>query len=168
MKKENGKSGLEKEFRLASVTELIHFEPRKVLPSMPVYEVISLMQEGSADYVLIVDRTGKLQGIFTDTDILMKVLKAENLETSGSLSNPISRYMSTDVKTIKSSASIKEAVLMMYQKGFHHLPVMDEENQIFGMINIRDFIVFILDHFPETVYNILPGHKMSTEHREGA
>ena len=59
----------------------------------------------------------------------------------------IEEIMRTDVVTVKLQSPVKEAFEIMRQKGFRHLPVVDEAGRVQGILSDRDIrnITVILD-----------------------
>ena len=70
--------------------------------------------------------------------------------------------------TAKMDSSIASVVKKMYKSEFKHVLIQGDESEVQGIVSVRDFVYHLIEYFPETVYNVLPGKKMSTEDREGA
>jgi CBS domain-containing protein len=48
--------------------------------------------------------------------------------------------MTTSVKTVKESASSRQALELMHEGRFRHLPLVDDAGQVLGMISVRDLL----------------------------
>ncbi len=70
--------------------------------------------------------------------------------------------------TIASSATVGEAIRMMSEGGYRHLPIVDSEHKPTGVLAVHGIVHYLVDHFPETVYNLPPDPKAGTSEREGA
>jgi len=85
--------------------------------------------------ILILDTSRKLVGIFTERDLLTRVVAAglDPAET------PIETVMSRDVVTVKCNALRKDVHNIMKVKHVRHVPVM-EEGEVVGVVSLRNII----------------------------
>lgn len=82
---------------------------------------------------IMVTVAGKLVGIFTERDALVRVLAAGlNPETT-----PLARVMTSDVITASPEMPLGHALHLMYEGGFRHVPIVDG-GQAVGMVSARD------------------------------
>ena len=91
-----------------------------------------LMKEHDVGALMVVER-GRLTGIFTERDALFRVL-AEGRDPA---TTHIADVMTTKPRTIDPDKAIGHALLMMYDGGFRHVPVV-EDGKPLGMISARD------------------------------
>ncbi len=82
--------------------------------------------------LMVVDG-GRLVGIFTERDAVFRVL-AEGRDPSRT---PLADVMTTQPRTIAPDRAIDQALLMMHDGGFRHVPVVDGGKPL-GMISARD------------------------------
>jgi len=75
----------------------------------------------------------QLRGIFTERDLLVRVVAAGRDPTRTQLAE----VMTPEPDTIESSQPVAEAVRRMDEGGYHHLPVL-EEDRLLGVIALRD------------------------------
>lgn len=129
-----------------------------------VAEAISLMRRRSVGCVLVVDR-GRLAGIVTERDVLHKVLSR-----GGGVAprDPVTRVMTADPVVVRSRDPLGLLFRRMYEGGFRHLPVLDDNDGLLGTISIKRVVRFLADQFPEAVYNIPPVPERFGTAREGA
>jgi len=75
----------------------------------------------------------RLAGILTERDVLRAV--------GGGLDPDalVSRWMTPRPETVEPSATTDEALVLMYQGGFRHLPVVDGETLV-GIVSVRDVL----------------------------
>jgi CBS domain-containing protein len=97
------------------------------------YDAACLMTKGHCGSVLVVD-DGALLGIFTERDLMTKVV-AKALVPQQTL---VADVMTCNPQTIAPDTSVSDAVLMMKECGFRHLPVMSESAEILGVFSMRD------------------------------
>jgi CBS domain-containing protein len=104
----------------------------------------------------------KLVGILTERDAL-------KLMASGAdLSIPVREVMSREPVTILSTATVGEAIRVMSDGGYRHLPIVDGQGKPTGVVAVHGIVHYLVDHFPETVYNLPPDPKAAPRTREGA
>jgi CBS domain-containing protein len=126
-----------------------------------VGDVMQLLRAQRTGAALICDGP-KLIGIFTERDAL-------KLMASGAdFSAPVRDYMSSKPATLPSNATVGDAIRTMAQGGYRHLPVVDDAGGPSGVIAVHGIVRYLVDHFPETVYNLPPDPKSVQRAREGA
>ena len=92
-----------------------------------------LMTRHDVGCLPVLDDQGRLEGIITDRDIVIRVL-AQGL----SFETPVREVMSKPVHTIHPFADIREVESMMEQFKVRRLPVVDENYRLQGIISISD------------------------------
>ena len=80
-----------------------------------------------------VTESGRLIGIFTERDLISRVIAREVNPDATCLSD----VMSPDPQTIDAAEAPGKALQMMRDGGFRHLPVM-QKGQLLGIVSIRD------------------------------
>ncbi len=121
-------------FLSESIGSLMTPSPHTVLDSLSVAETIESMLDADIGSVLVVDKQGNLRGIFTERDVLKKVVASK----SDLNKMQISSVMTADPSTEKAASSIAVAIYKMTRGGFRHLPIVDEHNRAVGMVSIKD------------------------------
>ncbi len=91
-----------------------------------------LMKKHSIGALMIVE-DGHLAGIFTERDAVFRVLAASRDPKT----THVADVMTTKPKTISPDKAVGHALLMMYDGGFRHVPVV-EHGKPLGMISARD------------------------------
>jgi predicted transcriptional regulator len=84
------------------------------------------------------------------------------------LSTPVSEVMSREPATIPSNATVGQAIRVMAEGGYRHLPIVDDSGKPTGVVAVHGIVHYLVDHFPETVYNLPPDPKAAPREREGA
>ena len=98
-----------------------------------VREASRLMDREKVGAVLVTDG-GRLDGIFTERDALGRVL-AKQLDPE---TTQLAEVMTADPTTIGPDASAIEALRLMRDGGFRHLPIVDQ-GRLIGIVSLRDF-----------------------------
>jgi signal-transduction protein with cAMP-binding, CBS, and nucleotidyltransferase domain len=92
------------------------------------------MTKANCGSVLIVDNSGQMQGIVTERDLMTRVLaKARNPEQT-----KVSEVMTRNPITVEPEMAVSDAVLIMIERGFRHLPIVAPGNKILGVFSVRD------------------------------
>ena len=110
-------------------------EPYFVRESAKVLEAAEFMASRNIGAVCVLDDGGRLSGIFSERDLLQRVIVA-GLDPA---SLPIRDVMSPPRAVISCDETPHEALERMEQAGCRHLPVMDGERWI-GMLSMRDIM----------------------------
>jgi len=102
-------------------------------PSNNVREAARFMQHRNVGAVLVMDGE-KLCGIFTERDMVGRVV-ADGLDPD---ITPLSQVMTANPVTVSPNELAPAALRMMDDKGFRHLPVV-ENGRVVGIVSRRDF-----------------------------
>jgi CBS domain-containing protein len=112
--------------------------PRTVPSSTPVAEVLKLMVDQKIGCVIVADGNKPL-GIFSERDALRKL----NVQASELGSQPVSQFMTANPQTLVANAKIAYAVQRMDLGGYRHLPIVDDQGDLLGIISARDIINYL-------------------------
>jgi CBS domain-containing protein len=107
--------------------------PLMLKDTCPVGQACQHMRERKAGSVLVVNEDGKLVGIFTGRDAVRRVLAAGRSEGV-----KLGEVMTANPVTISSNKNAIEALRIMWDGGFRHIPLMDGD-KILGVISRGDF-----------------------------
>lgn len=107
-------------------------EPVTVPPTQMIRVVCRSMAEHNIGSVLVCENN-HVVGIFTERDALVRVLAAGlNPDTT-----PIADVMSTRLMALTPDRSVVDALRLMQEHGFRHIPVV-EKGLPLGVISMRD------------------------------
>ncbi|HCE10786.1 MAG TPA: signal transduction protein [Oxalobacteraceae bacterium] len=98
------------------------------------FEAAGIMTKARCGSVLIVDAAGALLGIFTERDLMTKVV-AKALAPDRT---PVSEVMTPSPQVVAPETSVSDAVLLMKECGFRHLPILSPDAKIVGVFSLRD------------------------------
>jgi CBS domain-containing protein len=113
--------------------------PLSVAPNATVGDVLKQMVDLRIGCVMVVDK-GKLVGIFSERDALMKL----NTDAKKFLGRPISQFMTADPVTLETNDKIAFALHKMNVGGYRHVPILFH-GQLVGVISIRDILRYLTD-----------------------
>jgi len=120
-----------------------------VSPYTPLSQAIEVMKEDEGGCVIISD-DGRVAGIFTERDLLTRVL-GEQVD----LNSPIRDWMQTAVETLSSDATVGEAVDLMNERSFRNIPLV-KDGMLVGSISVFDIITYLAECYPKATMNLPP------------
>ncbi|RZB38101.1 MAG: CBS domain-containing protein [Desulfobacteraceae bacterium Eth-SRB2] len=112
------------------IEKIIYKKPVVAGPDMTVENATVEMVNNSISSIVVVDKEMRPIGIFTEKDLRKVVIQGDKL-------HPISKYMSSPVKTINTKTTIFEAFSKMIDAGIDHL-VLIKKRKVFGVITGKD------------------------------
>jgi CBS domain-containing protein len=101
-----------------------------------IRDVAIRMYEKKIGSVVVVDDEGKPMGIVTERDMVYVVARALAPDT------PVWMVMTEDPIVINENALVTEAMEKMRVQNIRHLPVVNAEGKLVGMISFRDIVDF--------------------------
>lgn len=145
----------------ARLSELDLRTPIVVTLDATVVTAVNAMNEHRTGCVLVV-QGGKLVGIFTERDVLTKVI-FRNTSTSMTVDSVMTR----NPETLERTQTIACALNKMSVGGYRHIPVV-ERGQPVAVVSIRDLVDFLVELFPQSVLNMPPSpEKAIPKSRDG-
>lgn len=109
--------------------------PLTVSPDDSVFSALELMATHDIGAVLAM-RDGKLAGIFSERDYARKVI----LLGKSSKETSVREIMTEKVLYALPAQTTDEAMALMTEKHIRHLPVLDAEMRVIGMVSIGDLV----------------------------
>jgi arabinose-5-phosphate isomerase len=91
-----------------------------------------------AGAAIVVDATGRLQGIFTHGDLFR--LHRRNIGMSDPAGVPLKQVMTAPCKSVRADEPIARAIETMQSARIDELPVVDADGMLVGMIDIQDLV----------------------------
>lgn len=154
--------GLEYDLRQEQVIHLNLTEFTEVEIGASVRATIEKMRQEDHNCAFVTDK-GRLVGIFTDRDILLRVVdKLENWD------RPIEAVMTPQPYTVNSTDSADAALNLMHEKHVRNVPVLDTNGAVIGNLTHYAVVKYLADRFPESVYNLPPEPDRVVRNRDGA
>ena len=142
------------------VADIMTPQPITVEPETPLKEAIKILAEKKISGLPVVDKTGKLVGVLSETDlmwqetgvdpppyimILDSVIYLQNparheKEIHKALGQTVGEVMSDKPIAVRPNQSLREAAHLMHEKNIRRLPAIDEEGKVVGIITRGDII----------------------------
>jgi CBS domain-containing protein len=114
--------------------------PLTVSPDTTVGEVLRMMIDRRVGCIMIVEGD-RLLGIFSERDALMRV----NVDAAKFAARPVSDVMTVNPATLRARDKIAYALNRMNVGGFRHLPILDNDDKLVGVISIRDILRYLTE-----------------------
>ncbi len=124
---------------------------------------IDMLRRKSKGCALVCDPVGKLLGIFTERDILTRVLA-----TGRSQDDTVAEVMTPNADSVRPTDGVRDVIRRMNTGGFRHMPVVDDNDQVIGVVSVRRIVNYLIEHFPMAIYNLPQSPQTGTATREGA
>ncbi len=106
-----------------------------VSPDQTVLRALEIMAEHDVGALLVLDGK-RLAGVFSERDYARKVI----LQGKASKHTKVSEVMSDKVAYVTLDRTVEECMAIMTEKHFRHLPVLDDEHNVMGIVSIGDLI----------------------------
>jgi CBS domain-containing protein len=106
-----------------------------------VMDAVNALAEHRIGAVLIRNEDGLVDGIFTERDLLLRVVHAGRDPAS----TPISLVMTRDVRFVSPGTTVEAAMALMQLNRFRHLLVMDGP-RVLGLVSMGDMTNYLIRH----------------------
>jgi signal-transduction protein with cAMP-binding, CBS, and nucleotidyltransferase domain len=117
---------------------------------------VAMLNDRNAGCLLVMEND-RLAGIFTDRDIVRRVLP-----TGIALGDiAVREYMTPAPEVLSPDDPIAFALNRILNGGFRHVPLLDDARRPVGVVSIRDVVNFVIAHFAAPVQNLPPSPSRS-------
>ncbi len=131
-------------------------EPIRFPAEATVHEAVTKMVANRRAAVVIVDEEGRLIGIFTERDVLTRVVgQGRDLHRT-----TLGEVMTRDPEALSPQDRICYAINRMNNAGYRTVPLVDAERRPIGVVTINDVVKWLAGIFPEAVLNLRPGDEI--------
>lgn len=127
---------------MKTVNQLLQIKGHKVWsvsPEETVFQALELMAEKDIGAVLVLE-AAEVAGIMSERDYARKVI----LRGKASQDTPVGEIMSDEVIFVRPDQTVRKCMALMTDKHIRHLPVLDDEGELVGIISIGDVVKAII------------------------
>ncbi|MCP5100472.1 MAG: CBS domain-containing protein, partial [Chloroflexi bacterium] len=125
------------------ISTLLPNVPITIDASASLAKAVRQMNAHKIGCLLVTDDEDKLIGVFTERDVLMRVVGVvDDLSESS-----VGEFMTPNPIALNASFPIAQALHEMSVHGFRHLPLVDSENRPDGIISFRDVVRYLKQSF---------------------
>jgi CBS domain-containing protein len=124
-----------------NLLEMCDAEPAFVRVETTVEQAIQAMLDRHVGAVAVIDEEQRVAGIFTERDVLRRL----SLSQRDPATTPVREVMTTPVEMATRATTPSEAVATMLERHYRHLPIVDDEGRLLGMLSIRNVLEAKID-----------------------
>jgi CBS domain-containing protein len=146
----------------AAIEELEPQPAACVPPGASVRDAIELMQDRGIGAVLVLDDSGRVEGIFTERDVLRRVALARPETT-----RPVTELMTPSPECLGLEDGVAFALNRMVVGGFRHVPIVDDAGAPVAVLSLREVVSFIVSLLPARVLNLPPEPRLEARSTDG-
>ena len=125
---------------------LADLQPKQPLTAhvdISLIEAVQKLNAVNVGFLALIDDNDKLVGVFTEWDIFKKVAcKIEDMRQ-----HKVRDFMTTEISTLKASDTIANALHIMSIHHFRHIPIVDDNDKLEGVISFRSVVHYIEENF---------------------
>jgi len=115
--------------------------PATVSVEATVEDAIRTMIGKAVGAVAVIDEHGIVAGMFTERDVLAKFA----LSGRDPKATPVREMMSPIVEMATEATTPSEALQVMLERHYRHLPIVDEQGKVLGVVSIRNILQARID-----------------------
>ena len=104
-------------------------------PGDSVYQALTLLSQYDIGALVVLDQ-GRLVGIFSERDYARKII----LKGKASKDTPVREIMSEKVSCVTLDQTVPQCMALMTDKHVRHLPVVDDQERVLGILSIGDLV----------------------------
>ena len=159
-----GPSELESALANDTLADVVTQPPLILEGCTSLADAIGKMREERRACVLVIE-AGKLAGVFTERDILMKVA-ATPMDLAHTR---LDQVMTREPVTLPADSSVAYALNLMVLEGFRHIPMVDENGHPVAVVSMRNLIEYLGSFYSRDLLTIAPHPHLSRfKNRDGA
>ncbi len=143
---------------METINDVLRSKGKEIIsvpPESTVFDALKAMADNNIGAVLVIDDSGKLQGIFSERDYARKII----LVGKTSKNTKVKEIMTTKVFYAKTDQSIEECMASMTKNKIRHLPVLDDKG-LAGVVSIGDIVKSLIsekDHLIDQLEHYISG-----------
>ncbi len=118
------------------ILEMCNSEAASVPIDATAERAIQTMLDRHVGAVAVVDENQRVAGIFTERDVLRRLSLSERDPRTTS----VREVMTTPVEMATQATTASEALATMVERHYRHLPIVEEDGHLLGMLSIRNVL----------------------------
>jgi CBS domain-containing membrane protein len=131
------------------IKELMRDDVLTVDEQMPVGQLLDLMTAAHVHSAPVVGVDGELIGIVSQEDILVGGLGSGGSDETADLI--VSDIMTSPAMGVSTAVTPLDVARLMWRFHIHHVPVIDTENRVIGIVSSLDFCRVLAEHGPSVL-----------------
>lgn len=114
-----------------------------------VLESVRVMEAARSGAAAVVDGD-RLVGIISERDVMLRVVSAKRRPQE----TTVGEVMTTSVETVTAATSTGEALELMVSRHVRHLPVVDPEGKIVGLLSLRNLLQHHVEDLVDQLHSL--------------
>jgi CBS domain-containing protein len=123
------------------ILEMCDSEAASVPVEATAERAIRTMLDGDVGAVAVIDGDHRVAGIFTERDVLRRLSLGEHDPRNIS----VREVMTAPVEMATRATTAGEALATMVERHYRHLPIVDDDGRLLGMLSIRNVLQAQID-----------------------
>jgi len=122
-----------------NVAEILAYKGSDVAtigPDHSIREAVGLLADRSIGAVVVTDDAGTVIGMFSERDVVRRAARDDGLDLDASVES----VMTTTLTTCRLGDLSEALMKMMTERRIRHLPVLDDSDELCGIISIGDVV----------------------------
>jgi CBS domain-containing protein len=124
-----------------NILEMCDWETATVPVDATAEQAIRLMLDRNVGAVAVIDENHRVAGIFTERDVMHRLSLGEHDPRTTS----VREVMTAPVEMATRATTAGEALATMVERHYRHLPIVDDDGQLLGMLSIRNLLQVQID-----------------------
>ncbi len=138
-------------------------EPVTVQPGTSLADCIAAIQRsGTGDSVFVTKPDGTLAGVLTERDIFGEIVGG-NVD----LAQPVETMMTLKPRHLHLEETVRDAIELMQTGRYRNVPLLDDDDQLIGVVRPQDILKYLAEAFPEELLNLPPRPHQRMRKAEG-
>ncbi|PUZ25997.1 histidine kinase [Chitinophaga parva] len=138
---------------MTTVKQILHVKGHAVYtipPDHTVYEALEMLVERNVGALMVVDAAQNFLGVFSERDYARRVV----LKGRNSRDTHIRDIMTEHPISVTEADSLEHCMQLMTDKHIRHLPVVDGQQRLVGLVSIGDLVKQIMQEQQHTIENL--------------
>lgn len=123
------------------ILEMCDAEAASVPIDATAERAIQMMLDRHVGAVAVVDENQRVAGIFTERDVLARL----SLSDRDPRTTSVREVMTTPVEMATRATTPGEALATMVERHYRHLPIVEDDGHLLGMLSIRNLLQARID-----------------------
>ncbi len=122
-----------------NVAEILAYKGSEVAtigPTQSIRDAVGLLADQSIGAVVVTDESGTFIGMLSERDVVRRAARDDGLDLDASVDS----VMTTKLSTCRLGDTSEALMKMMTERRIRHLPVLDDSDELCGIISIGDVV----------------------------
>ena len=135
-----------------SLRKIIPGPPATVAPDATVLDAVRVMARDGVGAVAVVakDPQDELRGIFTERDVMLRVV----LEQLDPNSTRVGDVMTQPVETATEETTAEDALNFMVERHVRHLPILSRDGRLLATLSVRNLLEYMVEDLQRELHSI--------------